>query len=66
MIKRWEFDPPGLKPSKSMLSQRFYLSEDEDDSAYCSDMQLMVSWPAEDAANELMSFSVWGAYEIEA
>lgn len=66
MLNRWVNDPPNLKPSKSILSQRFYLSEDSDEAAYCSDMQLMVQWAPENAANELLGFTVWGAFEVEA
>jgi hypothetical protein len=29
-------------------------------------MQIMVQWPAENAQNELQTFSVFGAYEVEA
>jgi hypothetical protein len=29
-------------------------------------LQFMVSWPAEAALNEMQTFSIWGAYEIEA
>ena len=64
ILKDWVFDPPCLKPSKSILSQRFYLSELHEE-AVCRHLQLMVQWPAENAANELMAFSLWGAYEIE-
>ncbi len=65
ILKKWEYDPPTLKPSKSILSQRFYLSDDPDEAAYCRHLQLMVQWPSENAPNELQSFSLWGAYEVE-
>jgi hypothetical protein len=65
IIKRWVNDPPNLPASKSFYKQRFYLSEIEGETAYCSDLQLMVQWPAEAAASELMAFSVFGAYEVE-
>ena len=65
IIKKWESDPPNLKPSKSFWRQRFYLSEDPDETAYCCDMQIMVQWPPEAAQNELQTFTVWGAYEVE-
>ena len=66
IIKRWEFDPPCLKPSKSFYSQRFYLSDDDEESAYCRTMQLLVQFAPENAASELITFSLFGAYEIEA
>lgn len=65
ILKHWVYDPPCLKPSKSILSQRFYLAENEEDAAYCRHMQLLVQWPAENAQNELQSFTLFGAYEIE-
>lgn len=65
ILKNWETDPPGLPESKSFWKQRFYLSDNPDETAYCSDMQIMVQWPAEAAQNELQSFTVWGAYEVE-
>lgn len=65
ILKNWTTDPPNVPPSKSFYKQRFYLSEDKEESAYCSDLQLLVQWPAEAAQNELQSFSLWGAYEVE-
>jgi len=65
IFKDWVTDPPELPESKSFWKQRFYLSDNPDKTAYCSDMQIMVQWPAEAAQNELQSFTVWGAYEIE-
>jgi hypothetical protein len=65
MIKVWETDPPGLPKSKSILGQRFYLSETQEPAA-CRHMQLMVQWPAEAAANELQSFTIFGCFIQEA
>lgn len=65
MLKDWESDPPNLPESKSFYKQRFYLSEDEDEAAYCSDLQLLIQWPAENAQSELQTFTLFGAYEIE-
>jgi hypothetical protein len=59
-------DPPNLPESKSFYRQRFYLAEDTDQTAYCSDMQILVQWPAEAAQSELQTFTVFGAYEVEA
>jgi Ice-binding-like len=66
IIKTWVNDPPNLPESKSFFKQRFYLSENHEETAYCSDLQFMVQWPAEAAQNELQSFTIWGAYEVEA
>jgi hypothetical protein len=64
ILKRWENDPPGLKKSKSLFPQRFYLSEltGEDDEAACRHMQIKVIWAAENAPNELISLTVFGGY----
>ena len=66
ILKKWETDPPNVPESKSFYRQRFYLSDDDEYTAYCNDMQLLVQWPAEASQSELQSFSVFGAYEIEA
>jgi hypothetical protein len=65
ILKHWESDPPGLPESKSFYRQRFYLAEDEDTSAYCMDLQVMVQFPAEAAQNELQALTIYGAYEVE-
>lgn len=66
MLKVWVTDPPGLPPSKSILGQRFYMSEDTDAAAACRHIQVMIQWPAEAAANELQSFTIFGAFRQEA
>lgn len=66
VLKRWTPDPPNLPESKSFYRQRFYLAEDEQTSAYCMDLQVMIQWPAEAAMNELQAFTIFGAYEVEA
>jgi hypothetical protein len=65
ILKTWESDPPNLPPSTSFYEQRFYVAEDESSSAYCKHMQILFQWPAENAANELQGFTVFGAYEVE-
>jgi hypothetical protein len=64
-LKHWVTDPPGLPESTSILSQRFYLAEDEQTSAYCKHLQVLFQWPAEAALNELQTFTIYGAYEVE-
>jgi hypothetical protein len=66
ILKKWETDPPNLPESESILGQRFYLSELEDEAALCRHMQIMVQWPAENAQNELQSFTIFGAFGQEA
>src|ERR1017187_1554801 len=66
VLKRWVNDPPTLKPSKSWYTQRFYLSDMPEESAACTDIQIMVQWPAEAALNELQSFTIFGCFVQEA
>ncbi len=66
ILKHWVNDPPNLPPSKSILAQRFYLSDDEDVVAYCRHMQILFQWTPETAMNELQTLTIFGAYEVEA
>ena len=65
ILKHWVPDPPGLPESTSILSQRFYVAEDEESAAYCRHLQILFQWPAENAANELQTLTIFGAYEVE-
>ena len=65
ILKRSTNDPPTLKPSKSFYAQRFYLSEMPDEAAACTDIQVMVQWPAEAALNELQTFTIFGCFVQE-
>jgi hypothetical protein len=65
ILKDWTEDPPNIPASSSFYEQRFYLSEDMDETAYCKHLQILFQWPAENAANELQSFTIFGAYEVE-
>lgn len=64
MLTTWVNDPPGLTPSSSLLGQRFYLS-DMDNEAVCRHMQIMVQWPTEDVQNELLSMTIFGGFQQE-
>jgi len=65
ILKHWVSDPPGLPESTSILSQRFYMAEDEEMCAYCKHLQVLFQWPPEAAQNELQTFTIYGAYEVE-
>jgi hypothetical protein len=67
ILKRWENDPPNLKSSKSLYSQRFYLSEltGEDEEAACRHCQIKVQWAEENAANELITLTIFGGFMQE-
>jgi hypothetical protein len=66
VLKHSENDPPNLPPSRSLFAQRFYLSELEDQAAACRHAQIKVSWNNENAHNELLTLTVFGAYMQEA
>jgi hypothetical protein len=65
ILKDWVNDPPELKPSRSWYTQRFYLSDMPDESAACTDLQVMIQWPSESALNELQSFTIFGSFVQE-
>jgi hypothetical protein len=65
LLKDWENDPPGLKKSKSILGQRFYLSEMHNEAAVCRHMQMQINWAVEAMPNELLSLTIFGAYSQE-
>jgi hypothetical protein len=65
ILKRSVSDPPGLPESKSFYRQRFYLDQNENASAYCMDLQILVQFPPEAAQNELQALTIFGAYEVE-
>jgi hypothetical protein len=61
ILKEYVADPPTLAPSRSIPSQRFYLS-DNDSGAVCRHIQMKVIWATENAPNELLTLTVFGAY----
>lgn len=65
ILKNWVSDPPNVPESRSFYKQRFYLADDEQSTAYCSDLQILIQWPPEAAANELQALTIFGAYEVE-
>jgi hypothetical protein len=67
IIKNWVTDPVNLPESSSILGQRFYMSDagDGDTAAMCRHMQILISWPAESALNELQSFTIYGSFAAQ-
>ena len=57
-------DPTQLEPSATTYAQRFYLSETQEP-AVCRHMQIEVDWGMDTVQNELLSLSVFGAFEQE-
>jgi hypothetical protein len=66
ILTRWTPDPPNLKESTSLYSQRFYLAELQDETAVMRHMQMKVIFSPNDAVqNELLTLTVFGAYSQE-
>lgn len=60
-------DPPGLPPSRSLFSERFYLSELEDMPSAMRHCQVQIIWSNYDKVqNELLSLTIFGAFQQEA
>lgn len=58
-------DPPQLPTSTTIFADRHYMSETQEP-AWCRHLQVKFSWTAEDAANELISYTIFGAPHVEA
>jgi hypothetical protein len=58
-LKRTRQDPPILPPSNTLYSDRYHFMQNQSE-AWCRHFQMEVTWPAEDAANELLTFTVFG------
>ena len=66
ILKHRVNDPPNLPASKSFYADRFYLNELADETAVMRHMQIKVIWSATDKVmNELLSVSIFGAYNQE-
>jgi hypothetical protein len=65
ILKKWENDPPNLKPSISLPSQRFYLADDTDYAAAMRHIQIQINWAAENFPSELLTVTIYGGYVQE-
>lgn len=66
ILKRWESDPPNLKESTSLYSQRFYLNDLENEAAVMRHLQVQVIFsPTDTVQNELLTMTIFGAYNQE-
>lgn len=59
VLKRTRQDPPNLPPSDSLLSDRYHVEQNQNP-VWCRHFQMEISWPQEDAANELLTFTIFG------
>jgi len=66
ILKNWVPDPPNLPTSKSLYSQRFYLSELPDETATMRHMQIQIIFnPADTVQNEILTLTIFGAFQQE-
>jgi hypothetical protein len=63
-LKRTVQEPPLLPPSTSLYSDRYNLSQSQEP-IWCHHFQMSINWAAEDAANELLSFTIFGELRSE-
>jgi hypothetical protein len=58
-VPRTRQDPPNLPPSQSLYSNRHSFLQNQMP-VWCRHFQFTIDWPAEDAANELLTFTIFG------
>lgn len=58
-LNRTRQDPTNLPPSDTLYSDRYHFMQSQNP-AWCRHFQMDIAWPAEDAANELLTFTVFG------
>ena len=58
-LNRTRQDPTNLPPSVSLYSDRYHFMQNQTP-VWCRHFQMDIAWPAEDAANELLTFTVFG------
>jgi hypothetical protein len=58
-LNRTRQDPTNLPPSSTLFSDRYHFAQNQK-SAWCRHFQMRVTWPAEDAPNELLAFTIFG------
>lgn len=66
IIKNWVPDPPNLPESRSLYSQRFYLSQLRDEPAAMRHCQIQIIFsPNDTVMNEVFTLTLFGAYNQE-
>lgn len=58
-LNRTRQDPTNLPPSTSLYSDRYHFQQNQTP-AWCRHFQMDIAWPEEDAANELLTFTIFG------
>lgn len=59
VLDRTRQDPTNLPPSNTIFSDRYHFSQNQQ-TVWCRHFQMQISWLAEDAANELLTFTIFG------
>jgi hypothetical protein len=59
VLNRTRQDPTNLPPSDTLYSDRYHFLQSQSP-AWCRHFQMQIGWPAEDAANELYTFTIFG------
>lgn len=59
VLNRTRQDPTNLPPSRSIYSDRYHFAQNQK-TAWCRWFVMEVTWPEEDAANELLTFTIFG------
>jgi hypothetical protein len=57
-------DPPLLPPSRSLYADRYYMMQNQKP-VWCRHLQLRIDFAAEDARNELLTYTIFGAIHNE-
>lgn len=63
-IPRSRQDPPLLPPSTTLFNDRYIMSQNQQPT-FCRHFQARFSWAAEDAHNELLAYTIFGAIHQE-
>lgn len=58
-LYRTRQDPPILPPSASLYADRYHFMQNQQ-AAWCRYFQMQLEWPAEAAANELLTYTIFG------
>ena len=58
-LNRTRQDPPNLPPSKTLYSDRYHFLQSQKP-VWCRHFQMTITWPEEDAPNELYTFTIFG------
>jgi hypothetical protein len=58
-LRRTRQDPPNLPPAKTLYSDRYHFGQSQKP-AWCRHFQMEFSWPAEDVASELFTYTIFG------